>query len=312
MALLNHPSGGVVGNIGTGVDRRPGVIKFQPATAMTGNRILVVDDDPDIYILLKSILEKAGYTVEGVSGGGEALACLESSQFDLILTDVNMPGLNGIELLQKIHERRLSTPVVVMTAQNTPENVVRSIRDRAFTYFSKPFSASAVLDIVANALETKTGPDDIEVLSARPNWIALRLRCKLATAERLLHFIRELPVGLTSPEQEDIAIGFRELLMNAIEHGGRSDPEQRVEIAYIRTKRAILYWVRDPGPGFSFDDLAHAATTDDPLRHIEVRTEAGMRPGGFGILLTREIADELLYNEKGNEVLLVKYLGKGQ
>jgi CheY-like chemotaxis protein len=250
--------------------------------------------------------------VEGVSDGTEALACLESSPFDLVLTDVHMPGFDGIELLQKIHERRLSTPVVVMTAHNTPENVVRSIRDRAFTYFSKPFSASSVLDLVVSALETKTGPDDIEVLSARPHWIALRLRCKVQTAERLLQFIRELPAGLTPREQEDIAIGFRELLMNAIEHGGRSDPEQRVEIAYVRTKAAILYWVRDPGQGFSFDDLAHAATHGDPLRHIEVRTEAGMRPGGFGILMTREIADELLYNEKGNEVLLVKYLDKGR
>jgi anti-sigma regulatory factor (Ser/Thr protein kinase) len=223
-----------------------------------------------------------------------------------------MPGFDGIELLQKIHERRLSTPVVVMTAQNTPENVVRSIRDRAFTYFSKPFSAPSVLDMVVSALETKTGPDDIEILSARPNWIALRLRCKLQTGERLLQFVRELPVGLTPREQDDIAIGFRELLMNAIEHGGRSDPEQKVEIAYIRTKAAILYWVRDPGQGFSFDDLAHAATSNDPLRHIEVRTETGMRPGGFGILMTREIADELLYNEKGNEVILLKYVDKGE
>jgi CheY-like chemotaxis protein/anti-sigma regulatory factor (Ser/Thr protein kinase) len=288
------------------------VIEFQPAMAMTDTRILVVDDDPDIHVLLKSILAKAGYVVEGVSDGKEALACLESSRFDLVLTDVHMPGFDGIELLQKIHERRLSTPVVVMTAQNTPENVVRSIRDRAFTYFSKPFSAPSVLDIVASALDNKTGPDDIEVLSARPDWIALRLRCKVQTAERLLQFIRELPTGLTPRQQEDIAIGFRELLMNAIEHGGRSDPEQRVEIAYVRTKEAILYWIRDPGQGFSFDDLPHAATPGDPLRHVEIRTEAGMRPGGFGILMTREIADELLYNEKGNEVLLVKYLGKGR
>src|SRR5215472_12916418 len=172
VAALNHPGDCVLPNIGPKVHGWSGVIKFQPATAMPDTRILVVDDDPDIYILLKSILEKAGYAVEGVSDGGEALACLESSQFDLILTDVNMPGLNGIELLQKVHERRLPTPVVVMTAQNTPENVVRSIRDRAFTYFSKPFSAGAVLDIVSNAVETETRTDNIEVLSARTNWIA--------------------------------------------------------------------------------------------------------------------------------------------
>ena len=278
---------------------------------MPDARILVVDDDPDIHVLLKSILAKAGYGVESALDANQALASLESSRFDLVLTDVHMPGLDGIELLQRIHARSPATPVVVMTARKTPDNVVRSIRDRAFTYLSKPFSASSVLEMVENALEANIAPDDIEVLSARPNWIALRLRCKLNTAERLLQFIRELPAGLKPNEQEDVAIGFRELLMNAIEHGGRSDPEQRVEVAYIRTAEAILYYVRDPGQGFSFDHLPHAAvsaTLEDPLRHIQVRTETGMRPGGFGISLTREIADELIYNEKGNEVLLVKYL----
>jgi hypothetical protein len=60
-----------------------GVIEFQPATAMPETRILVVDDDRDIHVLLKSILAKAGYVVEGVSDGKKALACLESSRFDL-------------------------------------------------------------------------------------------------------------------------------------------------------------------------------------------------------------------------------------
>ena len=106
-------------------------------------------------------------------------------------------------------------------------------------------------------------------------------------------------------------MGFRELLMNAIEHGGHSDPEKKVEVAYIRIKEAILYYIRDPGQGFSFDCLPHAAvsaTPDDPFSHLEVRSEAGMRPGGFGIFMTREVADELIYSEKGNEVLLVKYV----
>jgi len=78
----------------------------------------------------------------------------------------------------------------------------------------------------------------------------------------------------------------------------------------MRLSGAILYYLRDPGEGFSFEKLAHAAVgspTGDPISHVAVRASAGLRPGGFGILLTRDIADELLYNEKGNEVLLVKY-----
>jgi len=283
--------------------------------AMQNARILVVDDDPDIHVLLASILSKAGYRVDSASDGREGLARLDGSAYDLVLTDVRMPGLDGLELLHKIRERSPATPVIVMTAMNTPDSVVRSIREKAFTYFSKPFSETAVLDIVANALESQGAQDDIEVLSARPNWVALRLRCKLRTAERLVQFMRELRAGLTPEQQEDIAMGFRELLMNAIEHGGHSDPEKKVEVAYIRIKEAILYYIRDPGQGFSFDCLPHAAvsaTPDDPFSHLEVRSEAGMRPGGFGIFMTREVADELIYSEKGNEVLLVKYVREAE
>ena len=278
---------------------------------MLNARVLIVDDDPDIHVLLASMLAPAGCSVEAAADGEAALTKLEAARYDLVLTDVLMPGMDGLDLLQKIHERSPATPVVVMTAQNTPETVVRSIREKAFTYFSKPFSESTVLDIVTNAMESQVGQADIEVLSARPNWVALRLRCKLRTAERLVQFIRELRAGLTSEQQDDIAMGFRELLMNAIEHGGGSDPEKKVEVACIRTHEAILYYIRDPGAGFSFDNLAHAAvsaTPEDPFGHVEVRSQAGMRPGGFGIFMTQQIADELIYSEKGNEVLLVKYL----
>jgi CheY-like chemotaxis protein/anti-sigma regulatory factor (Ser/Thr protein kinase) len=278
-------------------------------------RILVVDDDPDIHVLLASILTEGGCSIESAFDGNEALAKLDSGSYELVLTDVRMPGMDGLDLLAKIQERRPAMPVVVMTAQNTPENVIRAIRERAFAYFSKPFSASAVRDIVSNALESHVAQDDIEVLSARPNWVALRLRCKLRTAERLVQFIRELPVGLTVDQADDMAMGFRELLMNAIEHGGQSDPEKKVEVACVRASEAILYYIRDPGKGFSFDNLPHAAISDspeDPFHHAEVRLEAGMRPGGLGIYMTQQIADELIYSEKGNEVLLIKYLRRDE
>ena len=78
----------------------------------------------------------------------------------------------------------------------------------------------------------------------------------------------------------------------------------------MRTARAIVFYVRDPGPGFRLDDLPHAAISSppgDPFSHMQRRAEAGLRPGGFGLLLARSIADEMLYSDKGNEVLLVKH-----
>jgi anti-sigma regulatory factor (Ser/Thr protein kinase) len=82
-------------------------------------------------------------------------------------------------------------------------------------------------------------------------------------------------------------------------------------ITGVRTRRAVVFYVRDPGAGFSRKSLAHAAIgnpVDDPTAHILQREAEGMRPGGYGLLVTRGAVDELIYNEIGNEVLLIKYV----
>jgi CheY-like chemotaxis protein len=275
------------------------------------NSILIVDDDPDIHQLLATALSEGNYVIESKYDGLEALSLLQAKSFDLVITDVRMPGLNGLELLGKIHEMRPGTRVLVMTAEGTPATVIRSLREQAFGYFTKPFSLAAAAETVALALGTPGPQGDIEVLSATPQWIALNLRCKLEIADRIIPFLRELSTDLSVEEREDIGAAFRELLMNAIEHGAGSDPSKAVRVDYVRTARSIVYKVLDPGQGFSLDNLPHAALSNDadaPYQHCEVRNRLGLRPGGFGILLTKSLADELIYNERGNEVLLIKYL----
>jgi anti-sigma regulatory factor (Ser/Thr protein kinase) len=101
------------------------------------------------------------------------------------------------------------------------------------------------------------------------------------------------------------------MLLNSIEHGGRFDPNQYVEVSYLRARYMVLCRVKDPGEGFSLDEIRHAAIAnppDDPIRHQRYRDELGLRPGGFGVLLTHSLVDEVIYGEKGNEVMLVKYL----
>jgi hypothetical protein len=73
----------------------------------------------------------------------------------------------------------------------------------------------------------------------------------------------------------------------------------------------VMYRIADPGPGFDPRKLPHAAVgqpEDDPTAHIEVRDKMGIRAGGFGIVMTRALADELIYNEARNEVIFIKYL----
>ena len=111
--------------------------------------------------------------------------------------------------------------------------------------------------------------------------------------------------------RDEALVGFREILLNAMEHGGRFDPDKVVEVSAVRTDRTIVYYVRDPGPGFRPEAMEHAASDDpgdDPIAHVEKRLEQGMRPGGFGILMAKNVVDELIYSEQGNEVILIKHL----
>ena len=200
---------------------------------------------------------------------------------------------------------------VIVTGDANPERVLEAIRERAFSYLHKPLTSSVVTDLVQQALDAHSGKDDIRIISARPDWITLDVRCRLETAERTTHFLKEMLADLPAHSTEDILAAFRELLMNAIEHGGKSNPKKRTRVSLLRTSKALIVHIHDPGPGFSLDLLPHAAISnpvDSPIRHVEIRAEEGRRPGGFGILMTRNLVDDLLYNERPNAVLFVKYL----
>jgi CheY-like chemotaxis protein/anti-sigma regulatory factor (Ser/Thr protein kinase) len=277
---------------------------------MPAKSVLIVDDDQEVHVLVRSMLKDTDWRIESALGGEEALVRLSDQPFDIVLTDILMPELDGLALLNRIHAIRPEAKVLVMTAFNRPDRVAGSLRGQAAGYLAKPFSKDRLTNSLADALAWRMEPDDIEVLSDRPNWISVRARCKLETADRLTQFFQELPADLDTEQRELASAAFRELLINAVEHGGRLDPEQKVELHFIRTRRSIVYYVRDPGQGFSLDKLQHAAISypDASFAHTQVREEMGIRPGGFGLLLLRNFADELLYSAKGNEAILIKYL----
>ena len=135
--------------------------------------------------------------------------------------------------------------------------------------------------------------------------------CTREAVDRIQAVMAQLEADLAPDVRESIAYAFRELLLNAIEWGGRLDPTRQVRIACLRSPRMLMYRIADPGPGFNIEDLPHAAIgqpPDQPIAHMHVREEKGIRPGGFGLLTVRASVDELLYNEKRNEVVFVKYL----
>ena len=134
--------------------------------------------------------------------------------------------------------------------------------------------------------------------------------CTREAAEHIETVMAQLDADLAPELRESIGYAFRELLLNAVEWGGKLDPKRTVRIACLRARRMLMYRIADPGPGFNIEELPHAAigqSRGDPIAHMQVREEKGIRPGGFGLLMVRASVDELLYNEKRNEVVFVKY-----
>jgi CheY-like chemotaxis protein len=276
-------------------------------------KILVVDDDRLTRHVLRGVLTKAGFATTVAKDGVEALKALKSRRFDLLLLDVWMPRMNGLELLERLGSRKTRPRVVVMTSDDAPETLLKAVRQQALRYVHKPVESLALLATVRETLKAPV-PLPVQVLSARPEWVELVVPCTRDAVERIQAVMAHLDTDLAPELREAIAYAFRELMLNAVEWGGKLDPARTVRVSCLRARRMIMYRIADPGSGFNIDDLAHAAIgqkASDPIAHMQVREEKGIRPGGFGLLMVRETVDELLYNEKRNEVVFVKYVDAG-
>lgn len=278
--------------------------------------ILVVDDEPELHELISFALEREGYNVINAKNAFEGLDAIDKQPVDLVLLDIMMPKMDGLEMLSRLREHNKELLVIIMTALSTPEAAIGAMRDQASDFLSKPFDVNQLLAVVKNAFRLEPEKINIEVLSARPEWIELRVPCDPAAIEPLERLMSQLKTDLPRITRESVTYAFREMLRNAIEHGGKNDPTQFVEVGYLRSPRMILYRIKDPGSGFSIESLYHPSgpiaaflnPEGDPMLHERAREDQGLRPGGFGILIARDMVDEMIYNERHNEVVLIKYL----
>src|SRR5689334_22917028 len=147
-------------------------------------KILVVDDDRVTVHVLRTTLTAAGYSVSVAPDGVAALEALRKGRFDLLLLDVWMPRMNGLEVLAKIRTRKTHPRVIVMTSDDTPETALRAVRDQAFRYVHKPVAPEALLQTVRDALSAPE-PQPIDVVSAKPEWVELIVPCTHEAAERI-------------------------------------------------------------------------------------------------------------------------------
>jgi|SRR5215831_4810578 len=275
---------------------------------------LIVDANQDLKDLINSVLEPGLWAVRYVPSNAAALAAARGKAFELIITSERTSGREDIELLRKIRAIRPHVRLIILARESSPLDVLTAIREHAFSYFSKPYTSEQLAEMIHVAIKEPTWDDGIEIRTATPEWIQLAVRCQVLCADRLLQFMKEI-TDLPEDERYRVGVAFREMLLNAMEHGGGLDPNSYVEIEYVRARRMVSCRISDPGPGFTLDEISHAAVAnpdDDPIRHAKIRDEMGLRPGGLGILLAQHMLDQVLFGQNGNEVLLIKYLDQAQ
>ena len=270
--------------------------------------VLVIGRDHRVAKVVAEALPE--WRLERATDNASALGMLRAQHFHLLLTGDETSGQQDVDLLREVRRSRPHLRLIILANESTPADVIESMKERAFSYFSSPYTDEALTDMLRHATDAPVWDEGIELLSATPEWLGLAARCDLRTADRLVQFIHEFS-DLPEPHRDDVGSAFREILLNAVEHGGNLDPSQHVVISYIRARDAVICRIKDPGEGFSLEQLRESAMTDldaDPLQHIESRAAQGKRAGGYGVLLAKSLVDDLIYNEKGNEVMLIKYL----
>ena len=122
------------------------------------DRLLVVDDEPSMREFLEILLAQEGYEVATASSGEEGLKIYRQLEPDLILTDVKMPGMSGLDLIREIHALDAAIPIIAITAYASADDAIRAVREGAYDYLSKPFQIEDLRIIIRNALEAQAAP----------------------------------------------------------------------------------------------------------------------------------------------------------
>lgn len=125
------------------------------------NKILVIEDEPTLSRLLSYNLNQEGYDTTVVENGAEGLQVALQGQFDLIVLDIMLPGLNGFEILNRLHQNGVRTPIIILTARNAEEEVVQGLKHGADDYITKPFGVAELLARVSAVLR-RTRNEDIK------------------------------------------------------------------------------------------------------------------------------------------------------
>lgn len=268
--------------------------------------VLIVDDERDINDYLAGMLQVRGFEPIQLFDGDQVLEAVRRHQPDLILLDLMLPALDGFAVCEQLKRNRETNliPVLMVTALNDAKNRAQGVRVGANGYLAKPFTAEQLFAAVDEALAWRREHSE----RGTSGEINFDIRSELTYLQQANDLLADLfaHTPLTERQVKELRQAVMEMGGNAIEWGHRKNAELPLRITYRIGPDAVTLVIKDQGPGFDPGYIPHAAKEEDPIGHLEVRNELGIREGGFGIMLARGLVDEFRYNDRGNEVTLVK------
>ncbi len=290
-----------------------------------GASVLVVDDVRAERQLTEECLHRAGYEVAAASNGLEALARVDLHPIDLVLTEINLPEMDGLDLLRRLASREPAVPVVVLTGQSSEDLVLEAFRSGAKDYLRKQERFEQLPRVLRRVFDER---EEERRWQESPAWIvAQRTMFRLASDRRqvcpLVETLCRLGKRLGAISDHDevrVAVALEEALLNAVIHGnlevssrlkevdGSAFDElvaereahpyygrREVEVVCEVTPHEVRYQITDEGPGFN------PAAVPDPCNEDRIGIASGR-----GMLMMRAFMDEVIYNARGNQVTLVK------
>ncbi|HBA85228.1 MAG TPA: hypothetical protein DCZ95_14160 [Verrucomicrobia bacterium] len=293
-------------------------------------KILLVEDEPSVLDVMKKVMEKHGHVVFTAADGHRALKVFDTAEPDLVITDIQMPAMDGLTLLSEVREKNHEVIVVVMTGDESAATAVEALRRGANNYLWKPINIADLLSLLHRyesiVNERVIGREIQKSIVFRSLTLSLENRLNFST-EYARFLVQEIEDLLPDKERRDIILGLDELLMNAMEHGNlgityeeknaaltevsglkqlyeqRLTEPKRIDrrvVVEFKFNGAFFEWlITDEGEGFDWNAIPN------PLEENRILNSCGR-----GIFLSRLIFDEMEYLGRGNAVRARKFVKK--
>ncbi len=294
-------------------------------------RILIADDEEPIIDVLCRHFEKWGYRCDSAKDGAEALAKIIESPPDLLVTDIKMPVMDGLELIDRIKSEGIVLPVVVITAYFDIDNAIQALRLGAMNFFKKPFEFSAIHDTIFKIERLKTGKAErLRALTYLENGrLKFTIPSNIDLIDGVSWYITERAIDLGIVKEYErfyTQLAIDEAISNAILHGNfqikklesagkeqatreklyrirASEPgyvEKKVEIDAEIVPARLTVTVTDEGEGFDKSEIPDPTDTENVFRYH-----------GRGIFVMKNVMDSVEFNEAGNSITLIKKRSTG-